>query len=31
LIDSVDGSLVRVLFIHSDDKSLILDFGNYFH
>lgn len=31
LIDSIDGSLVRVLFIHSDDKSLILDFGNYFH
>ncbi|MFD1604180.1 hypothetical protein ACFSJW_08255 [Flavobacterium artemisiae] len=31
LIDSGDGSLVRVLFIHSDNKSLILDFGNYIH
>lgn len=31
LIDSEDGSLVRVLFIHSDNKSLILDFGNYIH
>jgi hypothetical protein len=31
LIDTKDGSLVRVLFIHSDNKSLILDFGNYIH
>ncbi|KUJ59691.1 hypothetical protein AR687_21750 [Flavobacteriaceae bacterium CRH] len=31
LIDTNDGSLVRVLFIHSDNKSLILDFGNYIH
>lgn len=31
LIDTEDGSLVRVLFIHSDNKSLILDFGNYIH
>ncbi len=31
LIDTNDGSLIRVLFIHSDNKSLILDFGNYIH
>lgn len=31
LVDTNDGSLVRVLFIHSDNKSLILDFGNYIH
>lgn len=31
LIETKDGSLVRVLFIHSDNKSLILDFGNYIH
>ncbi|MBE8726481.1 hypothetical protein [Flavobacterium hungaricum] len=31
LIDTNDGSLVRVLFIHSDTKSLILHFGNYIH
>lgn len=31
LIDTNDGSLVRVLFIHSGNKSLILDFGNYIH
>jgi len=31
LIDTQDGSLVRVLFIHSDNKSLIFDFGNYIH
>lgn len=31
LVDTKDGSLVRVLFIHSDNKSLILDFGNYIH
>ncbi|WP_134150004.1 hypothetical protein [Flavobacterium sp. 270] len=31
LIDNQDGSLTRVLFIHSDNKSLILDFGNYMH
>ncbi|MBJ2126270.1 hypothetical protein [Flavobacterium sp. IB48] len=31
LVDTKDGSLVRVLFMHSDNKSLILDFGNYIH
>ncbi|QZK91650.1 hypothetical protein K5V07_14535 [Flavobacterium sp. CHNK8] len=31
LIDSKDGSLRRVLIIKSEDKSIILDFGNYIH